>query len=410
MKMNAYVAGVGMTRFGKHLDVPLKSLAGEAIREALADAGITGAELQAAYMGNAAGGVVQGQEMISGQVALRELGIGRIPVINVENACATSATAFNQACAMVTAGAYDVALVCGFEKLFHQDKARSFAAFDGAVDVENPQGVMGSLQILAEKAGKAVDVVNAGKTRSVFMDIYSLMTIAHMKEYGTTVEQIAGVTAKNAFHGSLNPRAQFQTPMTVAEVLASREIVWPLTLPMCSPIGDGAAAVVVVSERKARKMGLAQPVKVLCSVLVSGFESGDDSIGALASRSAYEEAAVGPGDLSLVELHDASAPSEIIAYEYLGLCAKGQGGSLIDDGSTRLGGRLPVNVSGGLLRKGHPIGASGAAQIVELTEQLQGRAHDRQVEGARLGLAHNGGGLIGTDAAATVVSILHRED
>jgi acetyl-CoA acetyltransferase len=412
MKMDAYVAGVGMTRFGKHLDMTLKGLAGEAIREALADTGLTGADLEVAYMGNAAGGVVQGQEMISGQVALRELGIGRIPVINVENACATSSTAFNQACAMVTAGAYDVALVCGFEKLFHEDKMRSFAAFDGAVDTENTDGVMGSLETLAAKAGEEVDKVNAGKTRSVFMDIYSLMTIAHMKAYGTTVEQIAGVTAKNAFHGSLNPRAQFQVAMSIEEVLASREIVWPLTLPMCSPIGDGAAAVVVVSERKAKELGLSKPVRVLSSALVSGFdeEEGDLSVGAFAASLAYEAAGVGPGDLSVVELHDASAPSEIIAYEYLGLCDKGQGGKLIEDGTTRLGGRLPVNVSGGLLRKGHPIGASGAAQIVELTEQLQGRCHQRQVEGARIALAHNGGGMIGTDAAATVVSILCRED
>ncbi len=412
MRMNAYIAGVGMTRFGKHLETPLKVLAGEAIREALLDARISGADLQVAYMGNAAGGVVQGQEMISGQVALRELGIGKIPVINVENACATSSTAFNQACAMVTFGAYDVALVCGFEKLFHEDKLRSFAAFDGAVDTENAEGVMGALETLASRAGVEVDKANAGKTRSVFMDIYSLMTIAHMKEFGTTVEQIAGVTAKNAFHGSLNPRAQFQVPMTVEEVLASREIVWPLTLPMCSPIGDGAAAVVVVSERKARQLGLRDPVRVLSSALVSGFdqEAGDLSVGSLAADEAYEDAGVGPGDLSLIELHDASAPSEIIAYEYLGICGKGQGGQLIEEGATRLGGRLPVNVSGGLLRKGHPIGASGAAQIVELTEQLQGRAHDRQVHGARIGLAHNGGGMIGTDAAATVVSILRRED
>ncbi len=412
MQMNAYVAGVGMTRFGKHLDRTLKGLAGEAISEALADAGLEGSAIQAAWMGNAAGGVVQGQEMISGQVALRELGIGRIPVVNVENACATSSTAFNQACAMVTLGAYDVVLVCGFEKLFHADKQRSFAAFDGAVDTENPEGVMGALRTLAAKAGEEVDVVNAGKTRSVFMDIYSLLTIAHMKAFGTTREQIAAVAAKNAFHGSLNPRAQFQTPMSVEEVLAAREIVYPLTLPMCSPIGDGAAALVIVSERKARQLGMKNRVRVLASALVSGFdETADDlSVGAFAAGQAYQAAGVGPDDLSLVELHDASAPSEIIAYEYLGLCGKGEGGRLIEDGSTRLGGRLPVNVSGGLLRKGHPIGASGAAQIVELTEQLQGRSGQRQVKGARVGLAHNGGGMIGTDAAATVVSILRRED
>lgn len=408
MKMNAMIAGVGMTRFGKHMDVTLKGLAAEAIREAVADAGIGLADLQAAYMANAAGGVVQGQEMISGQVALRELGVGRIPVVNIENACATSSTAFNQACAMVTAGVYDVVLVCGFEKLFHEDKRRTFAAFDGAVDTENPEGMMGALEALAAKAGEAVDAENAGITRSVFMDIYSLMAKAHMRDYGTTREQIAGVTAKNSFHGSLNPRAQFQQAMSVAEVLAAREIVDPLTLPMCSPIGDGAAAVVVVSEKKARELSLSNPVKVLSSALVSGWDqSADDvSVGAYAAQLAYESAAVGPSDLSLIELHDASAPSEIIAYEYMGICGKGEGGRLIDDGSTRLGGRIPVNVSGGLLRKGHPIGASGAAQIVELTEQLQGRSQQRQVAGARIGLAHNGGGMIGQDAAATVVSIL----
>lgn len=409
MKMNAYIAGVGMTPFGKHLETPLKTLAGAAISEALQDAGLSGSDIQAAWMGNAAGGVVQGQEMISGQVALRELGIGRIPVVNVENACATSSTAFNQACAMVTAGLYDVVLACGFEKLFHEDKARTFAAFDGAVDTEQSDGMLGALEALAEKAGEVVDVENAGKTRSVFMDIYSLMAIAHMKNHGTTQEQFAGVTAKNSLHGSLNPRAQFQQEMTVAEVLESREIIYPLTLPMCSPIGDGAAAIVVVSERKARQLALSRPVKVLSSALVSGWDMAQE-VGSYAAGLAYESAGIGPEDLSLVELHDASAPSEIVTYEYLGLCAKGEGGRLIDEGVTRLGGKLPVNVSGGLLRKGHPIGASGAAQIVELTEQLQGKCQARQVENARIGLAHNGGGMIGLDAAATVVSILARED
>ena len=412
MKMNAYVAGVGMTRFGKHMDTTLKGLACEAIGEAIADAGIGTDAIEAAYMANAAGGVVQGQEMISGQVALRELGIGRIPVINLENACASSSTAFNQAATMVSLGVYDIALVCGFEKLFHEDKRRTFAAFDGAVDTENPAGLSGTLQVLAEKAGEEVDVENAGVTRSVFMDIYSLLARAHMKKYGTTREQFAGVTVKNSFHGSLNPRAQFQQAMTLDEVLESREIIDPLTLPMCSPIGDGAAALVLVSERQARELGLKNPVRVLSSVLVSGWDhaEGDVSVGEYAAHQAYEVAGVGPDDINLAELHDASAPSEIIAYDYLGICEKGQGGRLIDDGSTRLGGRIPVNVSGGLLRKGHPIGATGAAQIVEITEQLQGRSNQRQVENARIGLAHNGGGLIGTDAAATVVSILGRED
>ncbi|MCP5065243.1 MAG: thiolase family protein, partial [bacterium] len=180
------------------------------------------------------------------------------------------------------------------------------------------------------------------------------------------------------------------------------------TRPMCSPIGDGAAAVVLVSEAKARELGIGRPVKVTSSVLRSGWDHayGEDGAGEVCSRAAYEEAGVGPEDLSVVELHDASAPAEVMAYEYLGLCPKGEGGKLVSDGSTRLGGRLPVNTSGGLLRKGHPVGATGIAQIVELTEQLQGRSGERQVEGARVGLAQNGGGNIGPDVAAMVVTIL----
>lgn len=415
MKMNAYIAGVGMTNFGKHMDTPLKTLAGQAITEAISDSGLSLNDIQAAYMANGAGGVVQGQEMISGQVALRELGVGKIPVINVENACATSSTAFQQAATMVTAGIYDVVLVCGFEKLFHDDKRRTFAAFDGAVDTENSEGMLGALQALADKAGEQVDIENAGKTRSVFMDIYSLMAKAHMKDYGTTKEQIAGVSAKNSYHGSLNPRAQYQQEMSVEDVLAARKIIEPLTLPMCSPIGDGAAAIVVVSEKIAKTLskgsGKHTPVKVLSSVLVSGFDQQDDDccVGKYAADLAYQAADISADDLSLIELHDASAPSELIAYEYLGICGKGEGGKLIDDGSTRLDGRIPVNVSGGLLRKGHPIGASGAAQIVEITEQLRGECGQRQVQNAKIGLAHNGGGMIGLDAAATVVTILSNE-
>lgn len=411
MKMNAYVAGVGMTRFGNHLTVKLKDLAAVAIREALADAGIAPHEIQAAYMGNASAGVIQGQEMIRGQAVLHSMGINKIPVINVENACATSSTAFNQAAAMVTFGAYDVVLVCGYEKLFHANKARSFLAFDGAVDTEDPAGISGALQQLAELAGESVEAETADKSRSVFVDIYAYMTKAHMRNYGTTREQIAAVSAKNSRHGALNPRAQFQKVITVEEVLAAREVLWPLTLPMCSPIGDGAAAIVLVSERKARAMGLSKRVRVLSSALVSSFAPDEShcSVGGLAVAQAYESAGLGPQDINFAEVHDASATSEIIAYEYLGLCGKGEGGKLVESGYTALGGKVPVNASGGLLRKGHPIGATGAAQIVELTEQLRGTCGARQIDGARIGIAHNGGGMIGIDAAATVASILGLE-
>lgn len=412
MKMNAYVAGVGMTRFGNHINTRLKDLAAEAIRCAVGDAGIGLGDIEAAYMGNAAAGIVQGQEMIRGQAVLRGLGIGRIPVINVENACATSSTAFNQAATMITAGAYDVVLVCGYEKLFHEDKQRSFLAFDGAVDTEDPAGLTGALRMMAAEAGEDPSAELGDKSRSVFVDIYAYMTKAYMRKYSTTREQIAGVTAKNSRNGALNPRAQFQKAMTVEEVLAAREILWPLTLPMCSPIGDGAAALVLVSARKVVQLGLSHKVRVLSSQVTSGYDHAweEEPLGAYACRLAYEAAGLGPKDISCAEVHDASAPSELIAYEYLGLCEKGGGGRLISEGITEIGGRTPVNASGGLLRKGHPIGASGAAQIVELAEQLRGASGPRQVPNARVGLAHNGGGMIGSDAAATVVTILGREN
>lgn len=411
MKMNAYVAGVGMVKFGKHLDRTLKGLAAEAIQLALTDAGLDKSAIQAAWMGNAAAGVVTGQEMIRGEVALRSMGIGKIPVVNVENACASSSTAFQQACAMVTAGMYDIVLACGSEKLFHEDKVRSLGAFSSAVDVEDPDGAVNVVKRIAAEIGEPFDASTAGVGRSIFMDIYSVMAKKHMKKYGSTKKHFAMVAAKNSFHGSMNARAQFQEVLTVEQVLAARAIIEPLTLPMCSPIGDGAAAVIIVSERKARELGLQHKVKVAASALVSGWDFTDpsESVGALAAHQVYAATGIGPQDLSCVELHDASAPSEIAAYEYLGLCGPGEGAKLIETRATYLGGRIPVNVSGGLLRKGHPVGATGCAQIVELTEQLRGQSGKRQIEGARIALAHNGGGAIGTDAAATVVTLLTKE-
>jgi acetyl-CoA acetyltransferase len=410
MRMNAVIAGVGMTRFGKHMEAGLKELGGVAVRGASVDAGITLDDLDAAYVGNAAAGLITGQESIRGQVILRALGIGRIPVINVENACAGGSTALHQACAMVSAGLYEVVLALGIEKLYHPDKRKSFSAFSGAVDVEAMAEILERLRQAAKSGGAEKAASGAGEKRSMFMDIYAIAARAHMKRYGTTVEQFAGVSAKNSYHGSLNPRAQFRDALSVEQVLAEPMIAEPLTRPMCSPIGDGAAAAVVVSERKARQLGIRNPVRVVSSVLHSGWDHGPDEPGTveICAHDAYEEAGIGPGELNVVECHDASAPAEIMEYESLGLCAPGEGGKLIDSGDTRLGGSVPVNTSGGLLRKGHPVGATGVAQIVELTEQLQGRAGARQVEGAKVGLAQNGGGTIGTDAAAMCVTVLTR--
>jgi Acetyl-CoA acetyltransferase len=408
VKTDAVIAGVGMTTFAKHLETGLKALGAEAVQAAATDAGIALGDLDAAFVGNAAAGLITGQESIRGEVVLRSIGVGRLPVVNVENACASASTALHQAAAMVTAGIYDVVLALGVEKLYCEDKAKTFAAFTGAVDVEMLQGIMAALRASAEQGGAKSGSSGAGEKRSMFMDLYAAVARAHMERYGTTVEQLAMVAAKNSRHGHLNPRAQFREELSVAEVLAAPMIVEPLTRPMCSPIGDGAAAVILVSPRKAAELGIERPVHVRSCVLRSGWDHGMDEEGAaeVCAREAYEEAGIGPADLDVVECHDATAPAELFAYESLGLCAKGDGGKLVEAGDTALGGRVPVNTSGGLLRKGHPVGATGIAQIVELTEQLEGRSGSRQVDGARVGLAHNGGGTIGTDVAALCVTIL----
>jgi len=405
MKLDATIAGVGMTRFMKYPDKGLKELGAEAIFAAVADAGIGTADVEAAYVGNCAAGLVTGQESVRGQVILHAMGVGKIPIINVENACASGSTALIQACTMVSAGLYDTVLALGVEKLTHADKSKSFAAFAGAMDVDELAEMIEELKQAAAKGGADA---GAGQNRSMFMDVYASAARAHMEKYGTTAEQFAMVASKNSFHGSLNPRAQFQEELSVEDVLNERMIVEPLTRAMCSPIGDGAAAAVVVSAKKARELGIGKPVTIASSVMHSGYNHADDEPDTvqLSSRDAYEEAGVGPQDIDVVELHDASAPAEIIAYEQLGLCAPGEGGAHVESGASRLGGRQPVNTSGGLLRKGHPVGATGMAQIVELTEQLQGRSGRRQVEGARIALAQNGGGKKGNDAAAMVVTIL----
>lgn len=406
----AIIAGVGMTAFGKHIDRSLKSLAGEAISEALEDAGLQKQDIQAAYMGNSGAGVIAGQVCIRGQTILRSMGIGKIPVVNVENACATAATAFQQAAFMVESGVHDVVLACGTEKLYCADKQKTFDVFSGAIDVEARDAIFAGFAEQKQRAGLRDDTAEAGASRSLFIDLYVGWALKLMNEYGVSREHLAQVSAKNSFHGSLNPKAQYREVLSPEEVLQAREVAWPLTLPMCSPIGDGAAAAVLISERKARELGIGQPVRVACHALFSGWDYSDDdpSVAEAAATEFYDRAGIGPEELDCIELHDASAASELLYYHYLGLCPPDGVAELLESGATRLGGRLPVNTSGGLMRKGHPIGASGLAQIVELVDQLRGRAGPRQVEGARVALAENGGGFIGRDAAALALTLLTR--
>ncbi len=397
------IAGAGMTRFAKYADRGLKELTSEAVTAALSSAGVDKSALEVAIVGNAAAGLITGQECIRAQVVLRSMGIDKIPMINTENACASSSTAFQLGWLYVASGVYDVALVLGVEKMFTDDKARSMAAFSAGVDVEELRQIMQQLKPPSDKGAES----GAGKSRSLFMDIYAAGARGHMAKYGTTKEQYARIAVKNHNNGSLNPHAQYRERYSLEEILASPLVSEPLTRLMCAPIGDGAAAAVLVSEDKIRQY-TTKPIWVRGTALMSGSDHRveDGGISARAAQRAMEMAGVTMRDINVMEVHDASAAAELSLYEELGLCDEGEGGKLIDEGVTEIGGRLPVNTSGGLLAKGHPVGATGVAQIYEIFLQLRGEAGDRQVAGARVGMTENGGGMMRGEAAATTVHVL----
>ena len=407
-----YIVGVGMTPWGKFLDRSVKQLAGSAVRDALADAGIDKRELEVAFFANAGQSAIEGQFMVGGQIALRDMGIGGIPVTNVENACASGSTAFHQAYAYLRAGMADVALAVGAEKLYHDDRARSFNVFNGAWDVHGVDALLATLAGIGEGVEPPPGRATPPGTRSVFMDVYAALTKQHMKRHGTTERQLAAVAAKNHHHSTQNPRSQYRMDMSIDDVLAARMISWPLTLPMCAPISDGAAAAVLVREEALGRFDRSRAIRIRASVLASGSDRQPDDqarhVGRRAAQRAYEQAGLGPDDVSVAEVHDATAFGEILQTENLGFCEMGQGGWIAERGETRIGGRLPVNPSGGLESTGHPIGATGLGQLPELVQQLRGDAGPRQVDGARIALAENGGGFHGSEEAAMCITILSR--
>jgi acetyl-CoA acyltransferase len=410
MKEEVFVVGVGMTRFGRWLDRSLKSLVAEAVLQALKDASCRAADIEAAFFSNTTQSIIEGQHLIRGQIALREIGIESVPIVNVENACASGSTAFYQAINHLRAGAADIALVVGAEKMFDEDRLKSAAVFDGGWDVHESKAVAERLRSIGAgfptPAGRGPGVV------SPFMELYASLAKGHMSKFGTTERQLATVAAKNHRHSTLNPLSQYQNDMSVEDVLAGKLIAWPLTLPMCSPISDGAAAAILCTKRALPRLSHARPVSVLGCALASGssreWSDADGHICRRAADKAYDEAGVGPKDMSVAEVHDASAFAEIVQIENLRFCEIGEGGLFSERGETALGGRIPVNPSGGLESKGHPIGATGLGQIYELTQQLRGEAGARQVADARLAIAENGGGFIGVEEAAAVVTILGR--
>ena len=373
------VIGVGMSQFAKQPEISIADLTQAPILDALDDAGVAPDQVQAAYCGSVFGGSSLGQKVLKG------VGMTGIPILNLENACSSGSSAFREAWLGVASGMYDVALAFGTEKL----TALGGGAFPLQDDIEADQGVL-------------------------MPAIYAMRARRHMVEYGTTIEQLAKIAVKNHHNSVHNPHAQYRREYTMEEVLNSRMIADPLTLLHCCPSGDGAAAVVVTATELAPRFR-GKPVKVRASVLQSGLFKNDyrdmtkSDLSYRAAAAAYEMAGLGPDDIDVAEVHDAFTIGELMYYEALGFCAPGDGGRLIDDGATEIGGRIPVNASGGLLSKGHPVGATGVAQIFEIVNQLRGNCGPRQVEGARIGLTHcTGGGVAGFDHIACTIHIFEQ--
>jgi acetyl-CoA acetyltransferase len=415
---DVYVAAVGLIPFGKYPEQGIKDLTAMLLKNLFEASPVGQEEIEAAWMGNAGWGMSTGQHCIRGQVALSASGIGEIPIMNVENACAGGSSAFHGALLGVGAGAYEVALAFGVEKTFvprnadPETRRKGFQGFLAGTDVEVTTKLIERMQAEAEekrkeleKSGK-VKKGEGGGQRSPFMDIYSTASRAHMERYGTTQRQLATIAAKNHYHGSLNPDAQYRMTMTVDEVLNDRLVSYPLTRAMCAPMGDGAAAAILVSGDYLERLEGARPVKVRASVLASGRLGPGPSQSTVSAQRAYEMAGVGPDDIDTAEVHDATAFGELALTESLGFCKEGEGGPYAESGATTLGGAKPINPSGGLECRGHPIGATGLAQIAEIVQQLRGEAGERQVEGARIGLTENGGGFIGTGEAAVSIHVL----
>jgi acetyl-CoA acetyltransferase len=402
-----------MTAFGRHPDKSLYDLTNEAVTKALTDAGGRTGQVEAVYYAAATNGVLLGQHSIPGPIAARRAGIAGVPVFSIENACASGSSAFHLAVQAVQAGACDVALALGAEKMNIADKARMLAAFDSGWDVETVEANKAAL--IALGAGLEVPPgTTSDKPYSVFMDVYAAFCRAHMRDFGTTQRQIAAVAAKNHGHSVHNPLAQFRDAMSIEQVLAAPPITFPLTLPMCSPISDGAAAAVVCSEAGLDRLGArARAVRVLSSVVLTGIEHDPadraNGIGHRAALRAYDRAGIGPADVDVAEVHDATAMGELLNVEALGLAAFGMSGPAAEAGEFSIGGRVPVNPSGGLESKGHPIGATGLGQIHELVTQLRGEAGARQVDGARIAAQENGGGLLGIEEAVVAVNLFAKD-
>jgi len=421
---DVWIVGSHSTAFGKFPDRSFKDLTRETYLGVLADSGIDGDDIEFAYVGNCLAGAGFGQDSIRGQSWTLELvdeGVfpRRVPIVNVEGACATASMALHCAFKDVLSSESRVALAVGVEKTYLPGadddpavKARMFDLFARGVDTETLPRLLEHYREVSSVAGVSFE---PGEGRTMFMDTYAMQAALHMARHGTTQRQIAAGSAKNHNYGAANPLAQYRFRTTTEAVLEDRLVAHPLTRSMCAPVGDGAAAAIVVSGDVLA--GLPEPVRARAvRVAASAFAGGayravdEPGLSSVAARKAYTSAGIGPGDVDVAEVHDATSFCELYQVEMLGFCPEGQGGPFVESGATGPEGPIPVNTSGGLVSKGHPVGATGLSMTYELVSQLRGEAGERQVPEARIALAENGGGVIGLEEAACSVLILERHD
>ena len=412
---DAYLIGTSCTRFGKQPGASFKDLSREAYLAVLRDAGLAdGDQIANAWFGNCGMGS-WGQRNIRGQVCFtplvrEQLFPERVPMINVEGGCATASMALHGAWKDVLSGTAELSLAIGVEKTYvPDDPLRTQEIFDGGIDQLDPQDWLAYYAAAGEQAGKPFNPKDAGGT--LFMDTYAMQAAWHMKHHGTTAAQIAFGASKNHAMGAKNPLAQYRFEVSPQQVLDDRPISWPLTRAMCAPIGDGAAAALVCSAAFLKSLPAAvreRALRISASVLTGGKYRRLDEPGLsqVAAQRAYSMAGLRPLDIDVAEVHDATSFCELYQAEMLGFCEIGQGGAYVASGATALGGERPINLSGGLVSKGHPVGATGLSMIHELALQLRGEAGERQASRARIGLAENGGGVIGFEEAACAVTIL----
>lgn len=412
---SVYIIGSYSTPFGKFADKSFRDLTREAVLGALADAGMTdGGQIESIAFGNVLMDYF-GQHSTRGHfclIPLEQEGVlrRRVPIINLEAGCATGSIALQSAMKDVRSGDTEISMALGVEKTYRPDisAAENLAMFRAGENTFDPEETLNEYRRLAERSGKTLEF---GADRTMFMDTYAAQASYHMHRHGTTQRQIAIAAAKSHNNGALNPLAQYRFEMSPDEVLSDREVSFPLTRSMCAPVGDGAAVAIVCSRRALMRMPREvqdRAIRIASSVLRSGVyrEPDEPSLAQEAGDKAYALAGLKPKDIAVAELHDATAFGEIYNSEMMRFCEIGQGGALAESGETARGGRIPLNTSGGLISKGHPIAASGLSMTDEIVQQLRGQAGARQVEGARIGLIENGGGIMGLEEAACVVTIL----